>query len=176
MLIRRMLKYLFLICFLASPLWAQVTSENDTVRFKFTPTSLEDPDVLEKAIELYWISGMTGVRDNVAMAMKLRGDQFEDVWLWQTYAFTKAETSRWVSPKLPSGCRILNMGANFNGEKFAFSVNFQGLPCKELPEILMQEKIHIEYVNVPVIDETTIAPIIHFYVDDLPEVIRSLRI
>ena len=76
MLIRRMIKILFIVCFLASPLWAQVTSENDTVRFKFNPTSFDDPDVLEKAIELFWYDAGTGIKEFVAMAANLKGEKF----------------------------------------------------------------------------------------------------
>ena len=176
MLIRRMIKILFIVCFLASPLWAQVTSENDTVRFKFNPTSFDDPDVLEKAIELFWYDAGTGIKEFVAMAANLKSEKFEDVWFWQTYNFNNAETYRWVSPKLPAGCKLLNLGVNFTTEKFVFSANLRGLPCKALFEALKIEKLHIQFVNVPVIDETTVAPLINMHLDDLPEVIRSLSI
>ena len=110
------------------------------------------------------------------MSSSLRGDRYEDVWLWQTYGFYYAESIRWVSPKLPVGCKIFNMGIGSSENRFNISVNFRGFPCKALNEILMKEKFHIEYINVPVIDESTIKPLVNFHIDDLPDVVRSFDI
>lgn len=171
-----LLRFSFLLYFLPIQLQAQVTPENDTARFKINPTSFEDPTNFVKAMELYWDNSGTNAGEVVVLVANLGGEKFGNIWFWQTYSFFYAESCRWKSPRLPKDCKVLNMAVRLTPNAFIFNVFFDGFGCRALPEILKLEKIHIEYVNVKIIDETTIAPLIHFYLDDLPEVIRSFSI
>lgn len=168
-----MIKIIIVAWFLTIPLFAQVIEKGDTVRFKINPTSFRQQEALKKEIWIDRYAGSNGVKEYYVLSANLRGDRYEDVWLWQTYSFYYAESIKWISPKLPEGCKVFNMGIGSSEDRFNISVNFKGLPCKALAKILMTEKFHIQYINVPVVDEDTIVPLVNFHIDDLPEIVRS---
>jgi hypothetical protein len=174
MINQAMTKIIILAWILSLSAYAQTSPLGDTVRFKFSPYQFRGIDPLATDIILQWYrSNPKNPKEYVVFSAIMAGDKYDDVWLWQTYAFYYAKDYRLISPKLPKGCELINLGIGYSNNKFNISGNFKGLPCKALEKSFKVEKFHIQYIDVPVIDENTIKEKVDLIIDDLPQYVRT---
>lgn len=100
----------------------------------------------------------------------LQGDAYNNVWLWETYHFRGAEKQELISPKLPAGCKFLNLWiANVMNSKsdFQMALYFRGQSCVALRETLAKEKIKVLFTNIPVYQENRKQAKLYMQIDDL---------
>jgi hypothetical protein len=100
----------------------------------------------------------------------LQGESYDNIWLWQTYNFSKAKSMEVVSPKLPIGCSLDNLFLSYVLESktdFHLTIGFSGKSCIALRELLLTEKLKIRYTDVPVYDETRTKDELYMFVNDL---------